>query len=268
MVAERTSPVKDPAIDGLRALHLARNSAVKARTAAINRAKAIMIMAPEAVRVRFRGLTTIKLMRALLRVRVFRADPGVADTLAALKVLAQRHRDLSAQIAALTARIDPLATTANPALRAAFGVGAIPRHRCLSPLAIARKTAHLPSHRSRRCVASLRSQPHPARPVGTDSPAAAIAAPTTPFTASRWSACSTTNRPSTTSAARPTEAARRRKNPADVETCPLPRDLPTPHQTLLRYPSGPTGGRPEKAQNLTLTAAAQHFGRSIRHFPD
>ena len=124
VIAERTSPVKDPAIDGLRALHLARNSAVKARTAAINQAKAILVMAPEAVRVRFRGLTTTKLMAALLRVRGCCADPGVADTLAALRILAQRHRDLSGQIAALTARIDPLATTANPALRAAFGVGA------------------------------------------------------------------------------------------------------------------------------------------------
>ena len=124
MLAERTSPVKDPAIDGLRALHLARNSAVKARTAAINQAKAIMIMAPEAVRVRFRGLTTIKLMTALLRVRVFRADPGVADTLAALKVLAQRHRDLSDPIAALTARIDPLVNHSQP------GAAGRVRRRC------------------------------------------------------------------------------------------------------------------------------------------
>src|SRR4051794_2575712 len=36
VLAERTSPVKDPAIDGLRALQLARRSAVKARTAAAN----------------------------------------------------------------------------------------------------------------------------------------------------------------------------------------------------------------------------------------
>ena len=54
VLADRTSPVKDPAIDGLRALHLARNSAVKARTAASNQMKAILIMAPEPVRARFR----------------------------------------------------------------------------------------------------------------------------------------------------------------------------------------------------------------------
>ena len=48
-------PGQGPGIDGLRALHLARRSAVKARTAAINQMKAILIMAPEPVRARFRG---------------------------------------------------------------------------------------------------------------------------------------------------------------------------------------------------------------------
>jgi transposase len=41
----------------------------------------------------------------------------------ALKVLAERHRDLGRQIQALTDRIDPIVTAANPALRAAIGVG-------------------------------------------------------------------------------------------------------------------------------------------------
>lgn len=43
--------------------------------------------------------------------------------MAALKTLADRHRQLGGQINALTARIDPVVTAANPALRAAFGVG-------------------------------------------------------------------------------------------------------------------------------------------------
>jgi transposase len=37
--------------------------------------------------------------------------------------LAERHRDLGRQAAALTARIDPIVTAANPGLRAAIGVG-------------------------------------------------------------------------------------------------------------------------------------------------
>jgi hypothetical protein len=128
---ERSTPVKDPAIGGLRALHLARRSAVKARTATGNQMKAILVMTPEPLRARFRGLDIDDLVAALLRCRGFYADPIVADTIVALKVLAERHRHLGRQIQALTARIDPVVTAANPALRAAIGVGphvAVARH--------------------------------------------------------------------------------------------------------------------------------------------
>jgi transposase len=50
MLAERTSPIKGMAIDGLRALHFARRSAVKDRTAAMNQICAILVMAPEPFR--------------------------------------------------------------------------------------------------------------------------------------------------------------------------------------------------------------------------
>jgi hypothetical protein len=84
--------------------------------------KAILVMAPEAVRARFRGLHSDKLVATVLRCRGFYADPIVADTIVALKVLAERHRDLGRQISMLTAHIDPIVTAANPALRAAIGV--------------------------------------------------------------------------------------------------------------------------------------------------
>ena len=108
VLAERSSPVKDPAVDGLRALQAARRSAVKARTAADNQIKSLLVMAPDPIRARFRGLTTEQLVCALHRCRGFYADPIVADTMLALKMLAERHRDLGRQIATLTARIDPL----------------------------------------------------------------------------------------------------------------------------------------------------------------
>ena len=59
----------------------------------------------------------------MLRCRGFYADPIVADTIVALKALAERHRDLGRQISMLTGHIDPIVTAANPALRAAIGVG-------------------------------------------------------------------------------------------------------------------------------------------------
>lgn len=123
VLAERSSPVKDPAVDGLRALQAARRSAVKARTAAGNQINSLLVMAPDPIRAKFRGLTTEQRVSALHRCRGFYADPIIADTMLALTMLAERHRDLGRQITTLTARIDPLVTTLNPALRAAFGVG-------------------------------------------------------------------------------------------------------------------------------------------------
>ena len=107
VLAERTSPVKDPALEGLRALHLARRSAIKAQTAAANQMKAILVMAPDPVRARFAILAGDRLADALLRCRGFFADPVAADTVTALRVLADRYRGLGQQIETLTARINP-----------------------------------------------------------------------------------------------------------------------------------------------------------------
>ena len=60
--------------------------------------------------------------RHAIRCRSF-ADPVTVEVLAALKLLADRHRQLTGQIKVLTGRIDALVTAANPALRAAVGVG-------------------------------------------------------------------------------------------------------------------------------------------------
>ncbi|MGY5190258.1 UNVERIFIED_CONTAM: IS110 family transposase, partial [Bacillus amyloliquefaciens DSM 7 = ATCC 23350] len=60
---------KGDATTGLRALHLARRSAVKHRTAVINQIKAMLVSAPDAVRERYRGLTTSKLVETLARCR-------------------------------------------------------------------------------------------------------------------------------------------------------------------------------------------------------
>lgn len=123
VLAERSTPIKNPAMEGLRALQLARRSAVKAQTAAGNQMKAILVMAPEPLRARFAGLPIAELVTTLLGWRGVSADAVAADTLAALRVLARRHRDLGRQIEELTARIDPIVTAVNPALRAGIGVG-------------------------------------------------------------------------------------------------------------------------------------------------
>jgi transposase len=115
---------KDDATSGLRALHIARRSAVKHRTAVINQLKAMLVSAPDAVREKYRGLTTFRLIEAIARCRPDTlADPWAQSVLVAAKLLAQRVQFLEAQAEILQTQIDALVTEANPGLRAAYGVG-------------------------------------------------------------------------------------------------------------------------------------------------
>jgi transposase len=115
---------KDDATAGLRALHIARRSAVKHRTAAINQLKAMLVSAPDDVREKYRGLTTLKMIEAISRCRPdAQVDPWAQSVLLAVKMLAQRVQFLETQAEALETQIDALVTAANPGLRAAYGVG-------------------------------------------------------------------------------------------------------------------------------------------------
>lgn len=115
---------KDDATAGLRALHIARRSAVKHRTAVINQIKALLVSAPDAVRNKYRGLTTLKMVEAIARCRPeVLTDPVAQAMLTAAKMLAQRVQFLETQATTLDAQIDALVTAANPGLRAAYGVG-------------------------------------------------------------------------------------------------------------------------------------------------
>lgn len=116
---------KDDATAGLRALHIARRSAVKHRTAVINQLKAMLVSVPDVVREKYCGLTTLKLIEALARCRPdAQVEPWAQSLLVAAKLLAQRVQFLETQAEALEAQIDALVTEANPGLRAAYGVGA------------------------------------------------------------------------------------------------------------------------------------------------
>lgn len=115
---------KDDATSGLRALHIARRSAVKHRTAVINQLKALLVSARDTVREKYRGLTTFRLVEAVARCRPDAGtDPWAQSVLIAVKMLAQRVQFLESQAEALQAQIDALVTEANPGLRAAYGVG-------------------------------------------------------------------------------------------------------------------------------------------------
>jgi transposase len=115
---------KDDTIAGLRALQIARRSAIKHRTAVINQIKAVLVSAPDVVREKYRQSTTLRQIEALARCRPdTQADPWAQSVLTAAKMLAQRVQFLETQAEALEAQIEVLVTAANPGLRAAYGIG-------------------------------------------------------------------------------------------------------------------------------------------------
>jgi transposase len=113
-------------VEAIRVLTIARRSAIKARTAASAQIKSLLVTAPDALRARFRDLSDRDLLDRLSAVRPGPAIAGVeAATLHALRHLARRHRVLTEEIAQLETDLDTIVTRTAPALRAAFGVGAV-----------------------------------------------------------------------------------------------------------------------------------------------
>src|SRR5215207_8646524 len=112
-------------VDALRALRVARRSAVAARADAQRQIKALIVTAPDALRVTLGGLGDRELIAYCATRRPDRAaagDPTVA-TMFALRALARRHQQLSVEIDELDALIGPLVTAINPTLIGLSGVG-------------------------------------------------------------------------------------------------------------------------------------------------
>lgn len=116
---------KDPHTGAIKALLVARRGAIKARTAAIQQIKDLLVTAPAELRERYRRYpTTLRLVDALARCRpTAHEDPTAVSVLTACKTLAQRIEFLERQDRDLTAELDALTSALNPALRAAYGVG-------------------------------------------------------------------------------------------------------------------------------------------------
>lgn len=114
----------DGPVEAIRMLRVARRSAVKARTGAVNQLKGLLVTAGEQVAGPLRGLRTADLVDACARLR---PDPSRGEAIAAakrsLRVLAARHQALSVEISGLDAEIARLCAKAAPALLAAPGVG-------------------------------------------------------------------------------------------------------------------------------------------------
>jgi transposase len=111
-------------VEAIRGLHLARAGAIKARTAAINELRALLVTAPASLREQLAGHRSPALIAACGRLRPAGdlAAPEQAAK-AALRSLARRCQALTAEITALDSQLTPLVTRACPALPAIGGVG-------------------------------------------------------------------------------------------------------------------------------------------------
>jgi transposase len=122
--ATGTPKSRDGVVEAARVLRVARRSAVKARTQAMNQIRGLLVSAPAMLREQVAGLDRAALIRALARLR-----PGddlarpLAATRAALRRLARRHQALDSEITELDSEIGPLMKQAAPALLELFGVG-------------------------------------------------------------------------------------------------------------------------------------------------
>ncbi|MEU7554331.1 IS110 family transposase [Streptomyces sp. NPDC044571] len=117
-----SSSPKDDTVAGIRALHNAARSAVKARTAALNQITHILFAAPESIRAKYGQLKGTDRTDALARLRPA-GDAVHVAVLASLKILARRVKALTAEHTALTKALDSEVTVHNPGLRATYGVG-------------------------------------------------------------------------------------------------------------------------------------------------
>ncbi|WP_433445927.1 IS110 family transposase [Streptomyces sp. CA-142005] len=117
-----SSAPKDAIVAGIRALHNAARSAVKARTAALNQIGNILITAPEAIRAKYGPLKGTERTDALAPLRPA-GDAVHTAVLTALKSLAQRLKELTSEHEDLTKALDSEVTVHTRGLRAAHGVG-------------------------------------------------------------------------------------------------------------------------------------------------
>ncbi|GGI01797.1 IS110 family transposase [Arthrobacter liuii] len=115
---------KDGPVECLRIVRSGRASAIKARTAAINQIKALLVSAPDKIRAKYRAMATPALITALQRTRPtgHLADPEYV-TLLTLKALAVRCQALGTEIEAADAALKEILDSYAPLLCDLPGVG-------------------------------------------------------------------------------------------------------------------------------------------------
>jgi transposase len=114
----------DGQVEMIRSLRVARATAMKARTQAIDALKALVVTAPEELREQLRGLPAVRLVQTAAALEPGPVTTPLAAARLGLRTLARRYQALSAELTTLDAELERLTRTTAPKLLALFGVGA------------------------------------------------------------------------------------------------------------------------------------------------
>ena len=122
-VANATPKSGEGETEMIRMLKSVKDSAVKARTQAINQMKALAVTAPAELRETLEGLTATALAARCKSFRPGRLEAPLAAAKYTLRSLACRYLQLDKEIRHLRAELERLTRMAAPALVSIFGVG-------------------------------------------------------------------------------------------------------------------------------------------------
>ena len=110
-------------VEMLRMLRTTRNSALKARTQAMNQMQSLIVTAPSVLRETLRGFTATRLVDYCARLRPGELATPTVVARHALRLLSQRCQHLTVEMKALEKEMTQLTKQVAPALIQVFGVG-------------------------------------------------------------------------------------------------------------------------------------------------
>jgi transposase len=113
----------DDQVEVIRMLKLARDSAVKSQTQAVNQLKAVLVTAPAELRESLNDLGPVALLERCAGLRPGKPSTPVPAAKYTLRLLAQRALTLRTEAKHLREHLDALTAAAAPALRELTGVG-------------------------------------------------------------------------------------------------------------------------------------------------
>ena len=154
--ARGEAKTRDGNVEAMRVLRVARSSARKARTQALNQMRSIISTAPEPIRAELRDLNVYRLLERASAYRPGQRRDVASLTKRTLRMLARRALALEAEVAEIDAILEPLVAETAPELVARA------RHRHRLRLRAARRRRRQPRAAPQRSHlrSPLRRRPH------------------------------------------------------------------------------------------------------------